>query len=63
MEFCGRFDLNTHEKYQTLAVQFYKRKIEAEAKGLEFTEEMPLYDDGRKLVMGGSLDDDTIISP
>jgi hypothetical protein len=58
-EFCEKYNLLDVEiklKYQTKALQYYRRKNEALALGKEFTEQEPSLEEGRTLLDGTSLD-------
>lgn len=59
-EFCEKYDLNGVDiklKYQTKALQYYRRRHEATCLGKEFSEVEPTKAEGRILADGSSLDD------
>lgn len=50
-EFFQRYDLNDEAqnvKFSTVAANYYKKWLLSMVQGTEFTEQAPLYDDGRK---------------
>ena len=66
IDFCDRYDLKALDiktKFTTRALQWYRKRNEAQALDREFTEPEPTYEQGRCLLDGTSLDKKTDPTP